>query len=130
MLVSDRRLFRRFGMRPFRRGGGCVRRARGQQILMARHRDGQLLDQPAEFVDLAEDGLDAVAVVDGQCVQDLLPASELTGEVLAGGAAAGAFSTRSRPLGRRHKACTLGVSSSRMACMPWVMLPTFAGLVT
>ena len=27
---------------------------------MARHRDGQLLDQPAELVDLAEDGLDAV----------------------------------------------------------------------
>ena len=29
---------------------------------MARHRDGQLLDQPAEFVDFAEHGLDAVGV--------------------------------------------------------------------
>ena len=47
-------------MRPVRRGGGRGRHARGQQILMARHRDGQLLDQPAELVDLAEDGLDAV----------------------------------------------------------------------
>jgi hypothetical protein len=31
----------------------------GQQVLMARYRTARLLDQPAEFVDLAEDGLDA-----------------------------------------------------------------------
>ena len=40
--------------------GGAAAAPRGQHILMARHRDRELLDQHAEFVDLADHGLDAV----------------------------------------------------------------------
>ena len=40
--------------------GAGVARGRGQQIVVTGDRDGQLLDQHAQFVDLAHHGLDAV----------------------------------------------------------------------
>ncbi len=56
---TDERQF----VRQFRGRCGCGSRghgAGGQQIVMARNRGRELLDQHAEFVDLADHGLDAV----------------------------------------------------------------------